>query len=73
MAHITSEGNSIIFRYKTLPQPTNSPFNTNWRVVGSGNGAYTSAPTSATTLGGTTDSNYHMPAYQTLYAWRRTA
>lgn len=67
-AKITSGGSAMLFNYKNV-----NAFNTNWAVNGSANGSSSSSVTSATTLGGNTDSNYHMPAYQTLYAWRRTA
>lgn len=67
-AKITSGGSAVLFNYKDV-----NAFNTNWAVNGSANGASSSSVTSATTLGGNTDSNYHMPSYQTLYAWRRTA
>lgn len=67
-AKITSGGSAVLFNYKNV-----NTFNTNWAVNGSANGVSSSSVTTATTLGGNTDSNYHMPAYQELYAWRRTA
>ena len=49
---------------------------TNWFVGDTFHTSYGSTSgmnTNGTGLGGTTDTSLNMPAYQTLYAWRRTA
>lgn len=49
-----------------------SPFNVSKHLLGSVNGAGWGTSKGAA-LSGSTDSANNMPAYQTLYAWRRTA
>lgn len=44
-----------------------------WTSVGRAKVATLGVSNKSTALGGSTDSGSNMPAYQTLYAWRRTA
>ena len=69
-AHLSSSGSQMLYHYKSVPA-----WSINW-YAGSKGEAYGEDNTrvsSATTLGGTTDSASILPLYQTLYAWRRTA
>lgn len=69
-AYINSSGSQMLFRYKNVPA-----WDFTW-CAGAQDEEYGEVKgkiSSATTLGGTTDSASNLPSYQTLYAWRRTA
>lgn len=65
----TSHLNTIYWRYEDL----HLSWNSNYKVGVSSNGGSSTTENDGMVIGGTINTASNMPAYQTLYAWRRTA